>query len=144
MTPAAEMAAYEELLEQESAPALVLKPHPRDSRQKIQTLRDMLSRRFRELVVLDHPSSFYLPFESVFDRFLLNRSKSQGGTSMLSTSSACLSFELLYGVPCRLGFGEQAIRRYFRPEWISHRLMHERDLQAVVSEIRQMLPLRAA
>lgn len=140
MTLAAEIAAYEELVKEETRPALVLKPHPRDSRQKILQLRDTLATRFHQLLVLDDPSSFYLPFESVFDRFFLNRFRSTSGSTgslrVLSTSSACLSFELLYGVDCRLGFGEQAVRTYFRPEWISHRLEHERDLQAVVSEIR--------
>ena len=142
MTLDGELDAYDELIRAETGTALVLKPHPRDSQQKIQQLRKRLSGRFRELVVLDNPHSFYLPFESVFDRFLWNKTPS--APRVICTSSACLSFEALYGIHCRLGFGEQAVRKYFRPEWVSHRLVHERDLLAVVHDIRNSHSRRAA
>jgi hypothetical protein len=136
MTVESEIAAYQELVGDGCASVLVLKPHPRDSREKIQSLRNVLAARFQKMIVLDDPQSFYLPFESVFDRFLFTGVREGDRPQVLCTSSACLAFELVYGISCRLGFGEQAVPKYFRQAWIPHRLRHERDLQEVVSEIR--------
>lgn len=88
-------------------------------------------------LVLDDPCSFYLPFETVFARYFLSRAEWLGKTRVACVSSACLSFEVFYGVPCVLGFGEQNVRKYMRPEWIAHRLRHEHDLRITMQRLRE-------
>jgi hypothetical protein len=139
MTLDDELAAYRELVQEQPMcrhAALVLKPHPRDSQEKIDRLRTMLEPQFVRVFVLDDALSFYLPFEVIFVRLFLS-AQSPINARVACVSSACLGLEYLYDTPCVIGFGERQVRRYFAPTWIDHRLQHEYDLRRAVDLIRQ-------
>jgi hypothetical protein len=75
-----------------------------------------------------------VPFEVILAKFLA------GGDGVvvrvLCFSTACLSIERLYGLRCTVGFGEAAVRRWFRSQWVEGRLHHERDLGRAVEVVR--------
>ena len=116
---------------------LVIKPHPRDGRKKIDRLTTEARRHFAEVVALDDHWTFYLPFESVFVRFFPPGSAIRALTRVVCTSSAALSLEHLYGQPCAMGFGAPAVRRRFAEKWQSLRLRHEADLVTAICLIRE-------
>ena len=115
---------------------LVIKPHPRDGREKIDRLATEARRHFAEVVTLDDRWTFHLPFESVFARFFPPGSAMRAITQVVCTSSAALSLEYLYEQPCALGFGAPVVRRRFAEAWRSRRLLHEADLAAAIRLIR--------
>lgn len=114
---------------------VVIKPHPRDAAGKISLLRDALRERRTEVVVLDDPESFFVPFEAVYSRFI---EQGRGGREVAAIcfSSACLSLEYLYGVPCVVGFGDHLVRKHFAEGWKDSRLLHEDDLRRALEAIR--------
>ncbi|MBJ7326357.1 MAG: hypothetical protein JHC52_03320 [Chthoniobacterales bacterium] len=116
---------------------LVIKPHPRDARKKIDRLTTEARRHFAEVVSLDDRWTFYLPFESVFVRFFPPGSAIRAVTQVVCTSSAALSLEHLYGQQCSMGFGAPAVRQRFATAWQSLRLRHEADLVAAIRLIRE-------
>ncbi|MGI9178403.1 MAG: hypothetical protein ACR2IT_11190 [Pirellulales bacterium] len=115
---------------------LVIKPHPRDSREKIRLIAEQAAASFATVVSLDDPWTFYLPFESVYDRWFLRDERVRAMTRVVCTSSAGLSLEALYGQCVEVGFGEQTSRRLFAPNWRSLRLRHEADLRRIIAGIR--------
>lgn len=123
---------------------LVVKPHPRDSREKVRLIADAASRRFAAVVALDAPWTFHLPFESVYDRWFLRDERVRRATRVVCTSSAGLSLEALYGQPVEVLFGERIARRLFTHNWRSLRVRHEADLRRIVTEIRAARGLRQA
>lgn len=137
--PAAEVEGYAEVIE-ELAPlpgaAIVLKPHPRDQRAKTEALVARLGRGDRRVIVLDDPASRYLPFEVTL-RLALS-GPDLPPRRFVTFSSACLALELLFGERTIVGFGEERVRRLFRPEYVERRLVHERDLRLAVEHVRAM------
>jgi hypothetical protein len=136
-----ELAGYVEIiagLAADRGTALIIKPHPRDSVDKIAELRGRLARSFRRVVVLDHPLLFYLTFEVIWAKYFVPRQSQSPGleTQVVCFSSACLALEYLYGVPCTIGFGEDRVRGLFHPQWVDLRLRHEADLHQAVEAIR--------
>jgi hypothetical protein len=123
---------------------LVVKPHPRDSRDKVRLIADAASRRFAAVVTLDAPWTFYLPFESVYDRWFLRDERVRRVTRVVCTSSAGLSLEALYEQPVEVLFGERMVRRLFAHNWRSLRVRHEADLRRIITEIRAVRSLRQA
>jgi hypothetical protein len=115
---------------------LVIKPHPRDGREKIDRLTMEARRHFAEVVALVDRWTFHLPFESVFVCFFPPGSAIRALTQVVCTSSAALSLEHLYGQPCAMGFGAPAVSR-FAATWQSPRLRHEADLVAAIRLIRE-------
>ena len=116
---------------------LVIKPHPRDGREKIVRLTTEARRHFAEVVALDDRWMFHLPFESVFVFFFPPGSAIRAVTQVVCTSSAALSLEHLYGQQCFMGFGAPAVRQRFAKAWQSLRLRHEADLVAAIRLIRE-------
>ena len=116
---------------------LVIKPHPRDSQEKIATIEHEARKSFRTVVTLADPWTFFVPFESVFARYFESNPRVKKMTSVVCSSSACVSLELLYGQPCELGFGARNVRRHFSEKWRELRVRHEVDLNRVVQRIRQ-------
>ncbi len=115
---------------------LVIKPHPRDSIAKIEQIASEASRTFRHVIQLTDPWSYYLPFESIYvSHFATPRTAAM--TTVVCSSSACISLELLYRQQCELGFGEANVGEHFARKWQSTRLQHEADLRRVVAEIRR-------
>lgn len=117
---------------------LVIKPHPRDSHEKIARLAAEARRFFAEVVTLDDRWMFHLPFESIFIRYFPAQSQIRAATRVVCTSSAALSLEHLYGQECTLGFGPRAVRRCFVHNWRALRLRHEADLAKAVQRIREL------
>jgi hypothetical protein len=115
---------------------LVIKPHPRDSREKIRLIAEQAAAHFATVVSLDDPWTFYLPFESVYDRWFLRDERVRAMTRVVCTSSAGLSLESLYGQSVEVGFGERTSWRLFAPTWRSLRLRHEADLRRIIAGIR--------
>ncbi|WP_146435649.1 polysialyltransferase family glycosyltransferase [Blastopirellula retiformator] len=119
--------------------ALIIKPHPRDSYEKIDRIKAAASARYERTICLNDPWTFYLPFESLYAKYL---AASQRPTYVASVSSACISLELLYGQECLLGFGENFVEREFVPLWAPLRQVHEADLQRIVRSIRKQNSIR--
>lgn len=115
---------------------LVVKPHPRDSRDKIRLIAAAAARHFAEVVCLDDPWTFHLPFESIYERWFLRDERVRQATRVVCTSSAGLSLEALYDQPVEVLFGERIVRRLFAHNWRSLRVRHEADLRRIISEIR--------
>jgi len=115
---------------------LVVKPHPRDSREKIRLIADAATRRFTGVVTLDASWMFHLPFESIYDRWFLRNERVRRATRVVCTSSAGLSLEAIYGQPVEVAFGERVVRRLFAHNWRSRRTRHEADLRRIILEIR--------
>lgn len=116
---------------------LVIKPHPRDSHDKIGRLAAEARRSFADVVTLDDRWTFHLPFESIFVRYFPAHAPLRAATRVVCTSSAALSLEHLYGQECELGFGPRAVRRHFTHNWQALRLRHEADLANAVRRVRE-------
>lgn len=115
---------------------LVVKPHPRDSREKIRLITEAAARTFAAVVPLDAPWMFHLPFESVYERWFLRDTRVRRATRVVCTSSAGLSLEALYDQPVEVLFGERVVRRLFAHNWRSLRIRHESDLRRIIAGIR--------
>jgi hypothetical protein len=123
---------------------VIIKPHPRDARAKIDALALRLRELGHDVVVLSSPWTFYGPFESILTRLLASVPNLPAKTTIACVSSSCLGLELLFGVRCELGFGERLVRQHFFPYWQQGRLDHERDLLRAMDSIRTRQPLRHA
>jgi len=142
MDLAAEVAAYEEYLtRREYAPGtvLVIKPHPRDSKAKLQELQRRLAPTFKRVILLDDLAFFYTPFELIYERLCQDLPSYERRPEVLSVSTACLSLAALYGARCGIGFGEEIVRRYFPPEFARSRIEHEAILIHALDRIESGL-----
>ncbi|MCC9609596.1 alpha-2,8-polysialyltransferase family protein [Blastopirellula sp. JC732] len=135
-----EVDGYLEMLKrlpQGKGATLIIKPHPRDSYEKIERIQQRAASEYERTICLSDPWTFYLPFESLYVRYLAG---SRRETHIAAVSSACISLEFLYGQRCLLGFGEELVAREFVPLWAPLRQVHERDLQRIVDTIRKTKP----
>lgn len=117
-------------------PLVVIKPHPRDSRAKIERIRRSLSSAGCRVEVLADPWTFYVPFESIYVRYIRRQVRDPRGPDIICVSSACLSLEYLFGQQCHLGFGAERVRRFFAAKWRPLRQLHEADLRRLVAHVR--------
>jgi len=138
-----EVKAYREfLLNQGISPnsILLIKPHPRDSKQKILQLQSELQDLYAKIILLNEDFLFYLPFEVLFMELFLKLDLTQSQTPRIFTfSSACLTLEFLFDAECIVGFGREVVEKYFYPEHIEGRIKHEVDLQSTISEVRGLV-----
>ena len=118
----------------------VVKPHPRDSVEKLERLRDRLTVMGGRVVMVNSPIAQYLPFEAIYAVHIAHQVTGATEVRMTSVSSACLGMAYLYGVRCVVGFGESLTRRLFVPEWVSLRLRHEADLRRALSQFAVRSP----
>lgn len=147
MTLDGELACCMEMVhrkQKKSNALLVIKPHPRDSQEKIAAIENEARKTFHSVVTLNDPWTFFVPFESIFDRYFVSNPRIQQMTSVVCSSSACVSLELLYGQTCELGFGVRNVRRHFATKWQDLRVRHEADLIRVVQQIRKSALRRVA
>lgn len=115
---------------------IVIKPHPRDSREKIAAFGEALRRDFAAVHLLDDPQLFYLPFEL----FLLTAFGDSGfdlGAELqfLCFSSACLGPAFLFNVRAEVGFGPELVNHHFDPALRASRLRHEADLTSAMDRL---------
>ncbi len=118
---------------------LIIKPHPRDSKEKIAALQTEAYKHFRSVVTLDDPWTFFVPFESIFARFIASNPRFARSTRVVCSSSVCVSLELLYRQHCELGFGTENVQKHFAVAWQKLRLRHEEDLIRLIAKIRDRL-----
>lgn len=146
MTLEGEIEGYLRLLDQmQHGPdqALLIKPHPRDSHEKIKQLRSAVDGRYGQVILLDDPWSFYVPFESLFDKYFCEAGVARSNVEAATVSSACLSLEYLYAQPCVLGFGADIVTKHFSENWQPLRHIHEEDLEAIVRDLRSSEQVRS-
>lgn len=138
-----EVKAYREFLISQGIPpnsVLLIKPHPRDSKQKILQMQSELSDLYAKIILLNEDFLFYLPFEVLFMELFLKFDLTQSQTPKIFTfSSACLTLEFLFDAECIVGFGKEVVEKYFYPEHIKGRIKHEVDLQSTISEVRGLI-----
>jgi hypothetical protein len=115
--------------------AIVIKPHPRDSIEKIERLKELAADLGAVTVALTDPITFYLPFEAVFQHYLAGNARLTGRSVAICFSTACLSLEYLFRVPCVVGFGPE-FADCFAPRFRSPRVRHEADLNRAIGLIR--------
>ncbi|MEY4567828.1 MAG: hypothetical protein RLY14_2798 [Planctomycetota bacterium] len=123
---------------------IVIKSHPRDSYQKIERIRTNLSDIGCQVEVLSDPWTFYVPFESIYLRYIRPYSSVKQRLDIICTSSSCLSLEYLFQQPCHLGFGTELVEKYFAPKWVPLRLLHEADLMRLTDFSRSRTASRKA
>lgn len=137
-----EIAAYREFLKTQGIyknSVLLIKPHPRDSKLKIQKLKSALSDLYSDIVLLSEDFLFYLPFEGFFLEVFLNPDLPKVQTPRIFTfSSACLTLELIFNTQCIVGFGSNIVKKFFYEEHIISRIKHEVDLLSTIQKIRSL------
>lgn len=116
---------------------LVIKPHPRDSYEKIQRIEQDLADNYRQVVSLSDPWTFYLPFESLYKKYLMPVIKQGSAVHVATVSSACISLEYLFGQRCSLGFGSEIVEQEFSQLWRGLRQIHESDLERIITRLRK-------
>ena len=115
---------------------LIIKPHPRDSSQKMVALNQALRELFGKIFVLAEAKLFFIPFEIFFTAAFLDRDlKLTNKVEVFAFSSACLSLKLLFDVPSFVGFGTEITNEFFTQDYAPGRIKHERDLQAALTKI---------
>jgi|GEM_PF-5359867 len=133
-----EIFAYRQFLMSEnrdSNPVLLIKPHPRDSKLKIEKLKDNLSDLFPKILTLSEPHHFFLPFEIFFmAAFLHPDFTHKNKIKVFAVSSACLSLKLLFNISSVVGFGEHITSKLFYEEYAVGRLEHESHLKLAVKD----------
>lgn len=137
-----EIAAYREFLLTQGIPKnsiLLIKPHPRDSKQKILQMQSSLSDLYTKVVLLNEDFLFYLPFEVLFMELFLSADAQSHRPQIFTFSSASLTLEFLFDVECIVGFGKEIVNKYFYPEHIEGRIKHEADLQTTIGEVRGLV-----
>jgi SAM-dependent methyltransferase len=125
MTTESEIEAYLSLVAQNSMPGpLIIKPHPRENQAKISDLVsrlrglgwEVLNLANNELLAMMPVESQLLTLEAEF------------GVTVLTTSSAAYGVALICGVKPVIGFGSDLVKKYFKPEYQTMRLEHEKLL----------------
>jgi hypothetical protein len=114
---------------------LLVKPHPRDSKEKIEMLKKRFLNDFKTVIVLDDPAHFYIPFEFFLIKFERGNPGMLKRSVFFTVSSSCLSFWFLFGISPLIGLGEDLVRKYFRPDQVQNRLDHEEDLRQLVKSV---------
>ena len=115
---------------------LIIKPHPRDSSQKMAALKDAFKKLFTQIIVLSDTSLFFLPFEAFFTAAFLDESyELTYKVRVYAFSSACLSLKLLFDVPSYIGFGHTITDSFFDRDHAPGRIKHEQDLRMALTRI---------
>lgn len=142
MSGANEILAYTEFLERQNLPwesTLIIKPHPRDSAEKIQLIGRKLRELFSEVILLTDPNLFFVPFEIfLMQTFQGENENALRNLKIVTFSTACLSVEVIFNLVPMIGFGSELVSKYFNEAYVSGRLKHERDLQLGLQRLAQI------
>ncbi|PSM50061.1 hypothetical protein C7Y66_05855 [Chroococcidiopsis sp. CCALA 051] len=142
ISPENEIAAYREFLVTRGIrpdEVLLIKPHPRNSREKLLQLKSNLSTLYADVILLAEDFLFYLPFELIFMEVFLNTDlKNLQNPRVFTFSSACLTLEFVLDTRCTLGFGSDIVQQFFYPDHVESRSQHEADLLSTIQEIRNL------
>lgn len=133
-----EIQAYENLLVQHTSfnDLVLIKPHPRDSRQKLLNLKQRLRQTFQQVEVMEEEKSQYIPFE-LYILHLISILYKDWETftkmvNIITISTSCLTLAELFGIKCKIGLAEKDIYQYFRSDQVRNRIDHNRILQQIV------------
>jgi hypothetical protein len=131
-----EIDAYIELISKGSCSnkesILLLKPHPRDSIDKLNKIKVSLAARFENVLFLDKSELFFIPFETLYLSLFQN---SSSPPNIITVSSACLSIKSLFNNTAFAGFGEIISKKLFYSKFINNRLKHEQALASALEHI---------
>lgn len=112
--------------------SLLIKPHPRDSKEKIASLKRKFIQEGYLVFVLDDPIHFYIPFEFFLIRFEEIKAGTIQKIQFFTVSSACLSFWFLFQIKPYIGLGDRLVHKYFERNQVKGRLAHEKDLRELI------------
>lgn len=137
-----EILAYKKFLERLAFPresTLVIKPHPRDSEEKIQELGRVLRNLFSDVVLLTDPNLFFLPFEIFLLRIFRGETeKALRDLKIVTFSTACLSLTTVFNLTPIIGFGSELVSEFFYKDYVQGRIRHERDLQLALKDLAEV------
>ncbi|MGH9970097.1 MAG: polysialyltransferase family glycosyltransferase [Pyrinomonadaceae bacterium] len=137
-----EIVAYRKFLERLKFPresTLIVKPHPRDSEEKIQELGRALGHLFSDVVLLTDPNLFFVPFEIfLMQTFRGETEKALRDLKIVTFSTACLSLEVLFNLGPIIGFGNELVSKFFYEDYVRGRIRHEHDLQLALQKLAQV------
>jgi hypothetical protein len=115
---------------------LIIKPHPRDSMEKILALRDTLRTDFDFVYPMVDGILPYIPFELFLLKLLKSDNfESMGVLTVYTFSTSFISLRLLYDVTTKIGYGPELVREYFYNHCAEDRINHESDLQKVATQL---------
>ncbi|HEY9768135.1 MAG TPA: polysialyltransferase family glycosyltransferase [Coleofasciculaceae cyanobacterium] len=139
MTLQQEIEAYREFFDSidvSQGSVLIIKPHPRDSLQKMVALSKTLKELFEQIIILSETSFFFLPFEAFFTAAFLDENlKLTNQVRVFAFSSACLSLKLLFNIHSFIGFGNKITSKFFAQDYAPGRIKHEQDLKEALTKI---------
>ncbi|MGF1588763.1 MAG: polysialyltransferase family glycosyltransferase [Pleurocapsa sp.] len=139
MTLSQEIEAYREFFvstDVSKHSVLIIKPHPRDSLQKMAALSNTLAVLFEQIIILSETSLFFLPFEAFFTAAFLDENlQLTNQVKVFAFSSACLSLKLLFDVSSFIGFGHEITSKFFAQDYAPGRIKHEQDLTEALTKI---------
>ncbi len=137
-----EILAYKKFLERLKFPresTLIIKPHPRDSGEKIQKLGRALSDLSSNVVLLTDSNLFFVPFEIfLMQTFQGKTENALRDLKIVTFSTACLSLEVLFKVGPIIGFGSEIVSKFFYEDYVRGRIRHERDLELALQKLAQV------
>ncbi|MBD2338957.1 hypothetical protein H6G64_18445 [Calothrix sp. FACHB-156] len=135
-----EIEAYERFLKAQSfeqRSILLIKPHPRDSKHKLQTIQKKLKSQFQQIILLADLELYFLPFEIFFQSvFIESNFLNQQTIDIIAVSSACLSIKVVFNLDSKIGFGENITQDCFYPEFVKGRLEHENFLKMITDDFQ--------
>ena len=135
----AEVVAYVSLLTEGArtlAPAVWVKPHPRNSSALLSRLRELLGGHYPSVIVFDTPEEAALPFEIVLGKAVATGRLQMEALNFFATSTAACSVPVVFGKAVKIGFGARACQTIYKQSaWLKSRLRHERRLSALVSDL---------
>lgn len=137
-----EILAYKKFLEQLEFPRasiLIVKPHPRDGKEKIQELRSALRNLFSDVILLTDPNLFFIPFEIfLLQTFRGETEKALRDLKIVTFSTACLSLTAFFNLRPIIGFGSELVSEFFYKDYVQGRIKHERDLQLALEDLAEV------
>jgi hypothetical protein len=119
---------------------LIIKPHPRDTKEKLLLLKQACESKYRQAVALSDPWTFYLPIESLIAKYFLptRSSRLRRSVHVAAVGTSCITLDYLYGIECKLGFNNNSILEQCSPEWRELRSSHEQDLEQILRYVRRL------
>jgi hypothetical protein len=133
MTLGNEIDAYLQFVKRNTEPGItiIIKPHPRDSPEKLKRLQNELNKLYK-VQLLSRVDDYYTPFELFL--FKIN-SEILPQIRYLTFSTACLSIKLLFSRNVNVGFGTDLVDSYFNNAAKPSRIKHEDDLNNLLALI---------
>jgi hypothetical protein len=130
-----EISAYQEYIQQylPDGGAVIVKPHPRDSKIKLAKLKEQLQKNY-QCEMLDELESYFTPFELFLIELNETEPKSTDRMKFLTFSTACLPIKFLFNKNPEVGFGSALVKKYMYPGYHAGRIDHENDLRQLLQK----------